>query len=62
MTREEWKEFYRWLETASDSELRRTLDKIEGLLSMLKDRDVQADALRMRREIEGELLSRSSRP
>jgi len=62
MTREEWKVFYRWLETASDSDLRRILDKIEGVLSLLKDRDVRSDALRMQREIEAEILSRISRP
>ncbi len=62
MSREEWKGFQRWLETASRSELRVTLDNIEGVLAVLKDRSVRADALRMRRDIEAEILSQFSRP
>ena len=62
MRREEWKIFLRWLETASPSELRATLDKIEGVLTALKDRGVRSNALRMRREIEAEILSQVSGP
>lgn len=62
MRREEWKIFHRWLETASPSALRAILDKIEGVLTALKDRGVRSNALRMRREIEAEILSQVSGP
>ena len=58
MNREDWRGFYRWLGTASLEELREKLQKIEALLAALKDRFVRADALKMRREIEAEILGR----
>lgn len=58
MNREDWRGFYRWLDTASLEELREKLRKIEALLAALKDRFVRADALKMRREIEAEILGR----
>lgn len=58
MNREDWRGFYRWLETASLEELREKLKKIEAILPLLKDRVVYADALKMRREIEAEILAR----
>ncbi|HRE08990.1 MAG TPA: hypothetical protein PKX00_25450 [Opitutaceae bacterium] len=58
MNREDWRGFYRWLETASVEELREKLQKIEAILAVLKDRSVRADALKMRRMIEADILDR----
>ena len=62
MNRQDWRDFYRWLETASLPELRATLEKIEATLPFLKDREVRGEALRMRRAMEAEILERASRP
>ncbi|MBK8183239.1 MAG: hypothetical protein IPK63_10250 [Candidatus Competibacteraceae bacterium] len=61
MNHSDWREFYRWLETASPEELREKDQRIEGVLKLLKDQDVRKDALRMRREIESTLLDHLSR-
>ena len=58
MDKEEWKSFFRWLDQASAEELSRRKARIIVLLRDMNDRDVKADARRMMRLIESDLLAR----
>ena len=58
MDKEEWKSFFRWLDQASAEELSRRKASIIVLVRDLHDRDVKADARRMMRLIEADLLAR----
>jgi predicted transposase YbfD/YdcC len=62
MNREDWNDFYRWLDTANLEELRTKKSKIENLLEILKEPHVHGEARRMRRKIEEEILLRLLHP
>ena len=59
MDKEFWSSFLRFLEDASDDELQDRIEKTNRLLQRLRSTDVKADARRMIRFMEQELLARS---
>lgn len=59
MTTIEMKEFYRWLETASDTELIERKSALEVLQDSLREQAVISECSYFIRKIEEELLSRS---
>lgn len=61
MNREDWKAFYRWLDTASLAELQARHDTLNELIPKLRDQEVRTNAARMRKEIEGLILFYGSR-
>jgi hypothetical protein len=60
MDKQEWKSFFRWLDEAGSEELRRKKARIAALCRDIDDRDVKADARRMIRLIDQDLLARES--
>jgi hypothetical protein len=56
--KEEWKSFLRWLDQASAEELRIRKSRLTALRRDLDDRDIRADANRMIRLIDQDLLAR----
>lgn len=60
MDRQEWKSFFRWLDQADAEELRQKKARIAALCRHIDDRDVKADARRMIRLIDQDLLARES--
>ena len=60
MDKQEWKSFFRWLDQAGAEELRRRKAKIAALCRDIDDRGVKADARRMIRLIDQDLLARES--
>jgi hypothetical protein len=61
MDKEWWKAFFRWLEQAIPEELqRRKAELLEFARKKLDDPDVKADAKRMVRLIDQELLAHAS--
>ena len=60
MDKAEWKSFLRWLDSASAEELRQKKVRIAALCRDIDDRDVKADARRMVRLIDQDLLARES--
>ena len=56
MNREDWSAFYGWLDTVDLPELRTRHEQLNELIPILRDREVRANALRMRKEIEGLIL------
>ena len=59
MNNQEWFEFYRWSEEASDEELAERKQAIVAALeTMLREWETRADAKRMLRIIEEEQVSR----
>jgi hypothetical protein len=60
MDKQEWKSFFRWLDEADSEELRRKKARITALCRDIDDRDVKADARRMIRLIDQDLLARES--
>lgn len=59
MDKEEWRSFLRWLDQANVEELRQRKAKLAALRRDLDDRDIKADASRMIRLIDQDLLARS---
>ena len=60
MDKQEWKPFFRWLDEAGVEELRHKKAKIAALCRDIDDRGVKADARRMIRLIDQDLLARES--
>ncbi len=46
MNRENWKNFYRWLDTANRAELNARHEELSDLIRTLRDREVRANAVR----------------
>ena len=59
MDKEFWSSFLRFLEDASDDELQNRIEKTNRLLQRLRSAAVKADARRIIRLMEQELLARS---
>ena len=60
MDKQEWQSFCRWLDQASAEELRHRKARIAALCRDIDDRDVKADARRLMRLIDQDLLARES--
>jgi len=60
MDKQEWKSFFRWLDQADAEELRQKKARIAALCRDIDDRDVKADARRMMRLIDQDLLVREN--
>jgi hypothetical protein len=60
MDKQEWKSFFRWLDQAGAEELRHKKARIAALCRDIDDRGVKADARRMIRLIDQDLLARES--
>ncbi len=54
------REFFGWLDSASDGELADRKQRLVELLETLRDADVRTEANRMVREIEHEQLARTA--
>lgn len=61
MNRHDWRDLYQWLDTADLEEWREKLQKIEAVLPLLRDFEIRGEALKMRHEIEAELLDQLAR-
>ena len=59
MNKEFWKDFYKWVEAASDEELVAKKEELVQLLDQLYDPDYRGDVSRMIRDIEEEQVARA---
>lgn len=59
MNQQEWRDFQKWLDTASLEQLRSAQEKIEALLPQLRSIDVRREARQRLTYIEKEILLRT---
>lgn len=62
MDKDEWRSLFRFLDEASEEELRGRLDRAREVLSIVRTPDVKSDARRVVRLLEQELLTRQGQP
>ncbi len=58
MDKDDWKSFFRFLDEASDREIRQKLTRVEATLKQLRSASVRSDVRRMQRLLEQELVAR----